>query len=95
MLLAVPLGTSRGRSRSTPGDFLSTYTGRHDAGLDVLSHEVRLAGDRLIISGRMAGPIAPTQGPREGDRHNLLRRLSNDHRRDGARPVPKGFEQCR
>jgi hypothetical protein len=42
------------------GDFLPTYTGPHDPGLDVVSHEVRLAGDRLIFSGRMAGPIAPT-----------------------------------
>jgi hypothetical protein len=42
------------------GDFLPTYTGPHDPGLDVLSHEVRLAGDRLIFSARMAGPIAPT-----------------------------------
>jgi hypothetical protein len=44
-----------------PGDFLSTYTGAQDAGLDVLEHEVRIAGDRLIFSARMAGPIAATQ----------------------------------
>ena len=43
------------------GDFLPTYTGVQDPGLDVVAHEVRLAGDRLIFSGRMAGPIAPTQ----------------------------------
>jgi hypothetical protein len=60
-VLAVPLGLARAATIDAPGDFLSTYTGPHDAGLDVLTHEVRLAGDRLIISGRMAGPIAPTQ----------------------------------
>jgi hypothetical protein len=42
------------------GDFLSTYTGPHDPGLDVVAHSVMLQGDRLIIYGRMAGPIAPT-----------------------------------
>jgi hypothetical protein len=44
-----------------PGDFLPTYTGAQDAGLDVLAHEVTLIGDRLNFFGRMAGPIAPTQ----------------------------------
>lgn len=43
------------------GDFLPTYTGSHDAGLDVLAHEVTLVGDRLNFFGQMAGPIAPTQ----------------------------------
>src|SRR5262245_41807536 len=43
------------------GDFLPTYTGPHDAGLDVLAHEVTLAGDRLTFFGQMAGQIAPTQ----------------------------------
>ena len=43
------------------GDFLPTYTGAQDAGLDVFSHEVTLVGDRLNFFGRMAGPIAPTQ----------------------------------
>jgi len=44
-----------------PGDFLPTYIGPQDAGLDVLAHEVTLAGDRMNFFGRMAGPIAPTQ----------------------------------
>jgi len=44
-----------------PGDFLSTYTGPHDAGLDVVAHEVTLVGDRLNFFARMDGPIAPTQ----------------------------------
>jgi hypothetical protein len=44
-----------------PGDFLNTYTGPHDPGLDVLSHQATLAGDRLVFYGEMDGPIAPTQ----------------------------------
>ena len=43
------------------GDFLATYTGPHDAGLDVVGHEVSFLGDRLIFFARMDGPIAPTQ----------------------------------
>jgi hypothetical protein len=43
------------------GDFLDTYTGLHDAGLDVVGHEVNFLGDRLVFFGRMNGPIAPTQ----------------------------------
>jgi hypothetical protein len=43
------------------GDFLPTYTGPHDPGLDVVAHQTLLVGDRLIFFGRMDGPIAPTQ----------------------------------
>ena len=43
------------------GDFLPTYTGAPDPGLDVVAHQTTLAGDRLIFFGRMAGPIAKTQ----------------------------------
>jgi len=43
------------------GDFLPTYAGPHDPGLDVLAHQTTLAADRLILYGRMAGPVAPTQ----------------------------------
>jgi hypothetical protein len=43
------------------GDLLPTYSGPHDPGLDVVAHEVTFMGDRLVLSGRMAGPIAPTQ----------------------------------
>jgi hypothetical protein len=44
-----------------PGDFLPTYTGPQDAGLDVLNHEVTIVGDRMNFYGQMAGPISPTQ----------------------------------
>jgi hypothetical protein len=43
------------------GDFLPTYTGPQDPGLDVVAHQVTFTGDRLIFYARMAGPIAPTQ----------------------------------
>src|SRR3982751_5651157 len=43
------------------GDFLPTYTGAALPGLDVVAHQVTLAGDRVIFFGKMAGPIAPTQ----------------------------------
>ena len=52
------------RSNTIPdarGDFLPTYTGPQDPGLDVVAHKVTLAGDRMIFFGQMAGPIAPTQ----------------------------------
>ena len=41
-----------------------TYTGTALPGMDVMAHEVLLAGDRMIFFGRMAGPIAPTQDDR-------------------------------
>jgi hypothetical protein len=45
------------------GDFLPTYTGPQLPGMDVVAHEVVVLEDqgRVIFSGRMAGPIAPTQ----------------------------------
>jgi hypothetical protein len=43
------------------GDFLPTYTVPRHPGLDVVAHQVTFAGDRLIVFGRMAGPIAPMQ----------------------------------
>lgn len=43
------------------GDFLSTYTGPKDPGLDAVAHEVTLLADRVIFFGRMDGPIAATQ----------------------------------
>src|SRR5688500_17803943 len=42
-------------------DFLPTFAGPHDPGLDVIAHEVTLSGDRMIFFGRMAGAVAPTQ----------------------------------
>ena len=54
--------SARSNTISDPrGDFLPTYTGPHDPGLDVVEHQTTLAGDRVIFFGRMAGPIAPTQ----------------------------------
>lgn len=45
------------------GDFLSTYTGTQDPGLDVVAHEVDYLEDqeRMVFSGRMAGSVAATQ----------------------------------
>jgi hypothetical protein len=45
------------------GDFLPTYTGPQDPGLDVTAHETVYLEDqgRVVFYGRMAGPIAPTQ----------------------------------
>src|SRR5262245_59607539 len=45
------------------GDFLPTYIGARDPGLDAVAHEVVYLEDqgRVIFSGRMDGPIAPTQ----------------------------------
>src|SRR5262245_56748933 len=44
------------------GDFLPTFTGPHDPGLDVVAHEVVFLEDqdRMVFFGRMAGPISPT-----------------------------------
>jgi len=42
------------------GDFLPTYTGPRDPGLDVVSYEAVIAGDDVVFAGEMAGPIAPT-----------------------------------
>src|SRR4051812_26557015 len=43
------------------GDFLATYTGAQVPGLDVVAHQVVLLEDSVVVFGRMAGPIAPTQ----------------------------------
>jgi hypothetical protein len=62
LLLAGPNGLARAGLILDPvGDFLPTYTGPQDPGLEVVAHEVTLVGDRLNFFGRMAGPIAPTQ----------------------------------
>jgi hypothetical protein len=62
LLVAGPTGSLRAEEIADPaGDFLATYTGPQDPGLDVVGHEVTLIGDRLIVFGRMNGPIAPTQ----------------------------------
>jgi hypothetical protein len=42
-------------------DFLPTYTGPQDPGLDVTKHRVMVTQQRVIFVGKMAGPIAPTQ----------------------------------
>ena len=62
LMLAGMQGAARAALISDAADdFLSTYTGPHDAGLDVVAHEVTLAGDRLNFYSQMAGPISPTQ----------------------------------
>jgi hypothetical protein len=62
LVVAGPLGSVRAEEIADPiGDFLPTYTGALDPGLDVVAHEVTLLDDHLIFFGRMAGPIAPTQ----------------------------------
>ena len=43
------------------GDILPTYTGAQLPGMDVIAHRVMVLPNRVIFSGRMAGPIAPTQ----------------------------------
>jgi len=62
LLVPGPLRSVRAEEIADPiGDFLPTYTGAQDPGLDVVAHEVTLLDDRLIFFGQMAGPIAPTQ----------------------------------
>jgi hypothetical protein len=62
VLIATSLDFARASTIADPiGDLLSTYTGPHDPGLDVVAHEVSIMGDRLVLFGRMAGPIAPTE----------------------------------
>jgi hypothetical protein len=61
LLVAAPLGPARADPiPDAVGDFLPTYTGPLDPGLDVVEHQVTLLGDRVIFYGRMDGPIAPT-----------------------------------
>ena len=56
------IASARSSTISDPrGDFLATYTGPQEPGLDVVAHQTTLAGDRVIFFGQMAGPIAPTQ----------------------------------
>jgi hypothetical protein len=43
------------------GDFLPTYTGVKNPGLDVVSYEAVLVGDDVVFAGEMAGSIAGTQ----------------------------------
>jgi hypothetical protein len=62
LLVGTPLSTALSEEIPDPaGDFLPTYTGPQHPGLDVVAHEVIVLGNRLIVFGRMAGPIAPTQ----------------------------------
>jgi hypothetical protein len=61
LLLMEPLAFVRADEISdSEGDFLATFTGPQNPGLDVVGHSVTLVGDRAIFYGRMAGPIAPT-----------------------------------
>jgi hypothetical protein len=56
----VPSGAS-GWIADPVDDFLPGYTGAQDPGLDMIAHRVMLTPNRVIVSGKMAGPIAPTQ----------------------------------
>lgn len=61
LLLAGPAGFARADEIPDPaGDILPTYTGVPLPGMDVVAHQVTFAGDRLVVFGRMAGPVAPT-----------------------------------
>ena len=61
VLAALPAVASAVPIVDSAGDFLPTYTGPHDPGLDVLAHRVTLSGDRLTLFGEMAGPVGATQ----------------------------------
>ena len=56
---AVPSGS--GWIADPVGDFLPGYAGAKDPGLDVTAHRVLITPERVIVSGKMAGDIAPTQ----------------------------------
>jgi hypothetical protein len=56
----VPCGAS-GWIADPVGDFLPTYTGPQDPGLDVTAHRVLVLPQRVLFAGKMVGPIAPTQ----------------------------------
>jgi hypothetical protein len=61
----VPSGAS-GWIADPVGDFLPDYSGSQDPGLDVIAHRVMVTPQRVLFSGKMAGPIAPTQAPEIG-----------------------------
>ena len=58
LLLAAP-NTARATIIDPAGDFLPTYTGPKDPGLDVISANVTLVGGQFVLTATMAGPIAP------------------------------------
>ncbi len=61
----VPSGAS-GWIADPVGDFLPKYAGSQDPGLDVIAHRAMVTPQRVLFSGKMAGPIAPTQAPEIG-----------------------------
>ncbi len=58
LLLAAP-NTARATIIDPAGDFLPTYTGPKNPGLDVISANVTLGGGQFVLTATMAGPIAP------------------------------------
>ena len=61
-ILAALLSTAPSPARATvidpAGDFLPTYTGTKDPGLDVISAGVTFDGAQFVLTATMAGPIA-------------------------------------
>jgi PEP-CTERM motif len=57
LLLAAPT-TARATIIDPEGDFLPTYTGPKDPGLDVISANVTLDAGQFVLTATMAGPIS-------------------------------------
>lgn len=57
-LLSIAPGAARATIIDPAGDFLLTYTGKPDPGLDVISAGVTLDGGQFVLTATMAGPIA-------------------------------------
>ena len=58
LLVAAP-NTAHSAIIDPAGDFLPTYTGPKDPGLDVISANVTLDAGQFVITATMAGPINP------------------------------------
>jgi len=58
-LLSASPGTARAAIVDPAGDFLPSYTGPQDPGLDVISAGVTLDAGQFVLTATMAGPIAP------------------------------------
>ena len=57
-LLSIAPSAARATIIDPAGDFLVTYTGKPDPGLDVISAGVTLDGGQFVLTATMAGPIA-------------------------------------
>jgi len=58
-LLSASPGTARAAIIDPAGDFLPSYTGPQNPGLDVISADVTLDAGQFVLTATMAGPIAP------------------------------------